>query len=723
MTTNKLIRIAEITLFGGNFLLLFFLVFEEYLKLPVLFQAIGRMHPLFLHFPIVLILIGISLVMLRFREEIKQQSLFQSIRRYSLFSGALSGLLAAMMGLFLAQEEGYSGDTLIWHKWSGAGLVFITSILYGFRDHPWWNLAKLRVGSGLSVLVLILAGHFGATLTHGEDYLLAPFKSEPQPVALEDALLFDHLILPVLNQKCNSCHNPEKSKGELDMTTAKGLLRGGKSGPIWTEGDLEKSLLFKRVHLQLEDKKHMPPKGKPQLTELEFELLETWIRSNLPMESKVASLPAVNPVRALAVKFLASGTSERFEFDAADPGTIAELNQAYRSVVPLSESSPALDVVFFSPSNYSPKLLEELLNVSEQVVSINLNKMPIQDQELKTLSGFLNLRRLNLNFSLITGKGISDLGSMNSLRHLSLAGTEVDEPSLRELAKRLSSLTSVVLWATPLTFDAIEKLRKEFPEINWVYQNPENESDRLQLNLPQLGNHSNIFQDSLVLNLAHPIREVEIRYTLDGSDPTEENSIQFERGKTVLTEGAFVKAKAFKEGWLPSEVVSIDIYQSRHNPDTVQLIQPMNRVHPASGSLTFFDKELGKFNANSPAWANNWAGFRDHPLELLMEYRDGATISSVGMRVLIESSNVIFPPEEIEIWAGESPELLRLVKRMRPVQPKEKGKPVISQVTCTFDPVKCRYLKLIAKPVSKIGSWSERKGGKGLLLVDELFVN
>jgi hypothetical protein len=149
----------------------------------------------------------------------------------------------------------------------------------------------------------------------------------------------------------------------------------------------------------------------------------------------------------------------------------------------------------------------------------------------------------------------------------------------------------------------------------------------------------------------------------------------------------------------------------------------MNRVHPASGSLTFFDKELGKFNANSPAWANNWAGFRDHPLELLMEYRDGATISSVGMRVLIESSNVIFPPEEIEIWAGDSPEQLRLVKRMRPVQPKEKGKPVISQVTCTFDPVKCRYLKLIAKPVSKIGSWSERKGGKGLLLVDELFVN
>jgi hypothetical protein len=391
-------------------------------------------------------------------------------------------------------------------------------------------------------------------------------------------------------------------------------------------------------------------------------------------------------------------------------------------VVPLFAGSPALDVVFFSPSTYTPQALEELQPIAEQVVAINLNKMPVQDQELKSLSGFSNLSRLNLNFSLITGKGLTNLRELSTLRNLSLAGTEVDESSLRELASALSSLKSIVLWATPNTFETVEKLRKDFPEITWIYQNPESEADQLQLNLPQLGNRSNIFKDTLALNLAHPIREVEIRYTLDGSEPTA-NSIRFEKGKTILSNGAFVKAKAFKEGWIPSEVVSFDIYQNRHKPDTVQLLKPMNRVHPASGSLTFFDAELGKFNANSPAWANNWAGFRDHPLEVLMEYREGVEVSSVGMRILIESSNVIFPPEEIEVWAGDQPDQLRLVKKMRPSQPSEKGKPVISQVTCSFEPVKCRYLKLIAKPVSKIGSWSERKGGKGLLLVDELFIN
>lgn len=724
MTKSKLVQFAELTLFGGNFLLLFFLLFEDYLQLPLFFQALGRAHPLVLHFPIVLILLGLFLNSYPFRKELTDQSLFQFAKSYSLLLGAISGLIAALLGLFLAQEEGYSGDSLFWHKWSGAGLVILSSLLYGFRNHPRLDVVKVRVGSAFTALVLIMAGHFGATLTHGEDFLLAPFRPEPQPVALDEALLFDHLILPVLDQKCNSCHNPEKAKGELDMTTARALLKGGKSGPIWTEGDVEKSLLFQRVHLQMDDKKHMPPKGKPQLTDLELELLASWVRSNLPFETRVASLPAVDPVRVLAVNFLSERTSgEQFRFDPADPALIAQLNQAYRSVVPLFEGSPALDVVFFSPSTYTPQALEELQPIAEQVVAINLNKMPVQDQELKTLAGFSNLRRLNLNFSLITGKGLTHLRELNSLSNLSLAGTEVDESGLRELVGSLSSLKSVVVWATPITFEEVEKLRKDFPGISWIYQNPESEADQLQLNLPQLANESTIFKDTMVLNLAHPIREVEIRYTLDGSEPTAENSIRFEKGKTILSKGAFVKAKAFKEGWIPSEVVSLDIYQNRYKPDTVLLLKPMNRVHPASGALTFFDTELGKFNANSPAWANNWAGFRDHPLEVLMEYREGAEVSSVGMRILIESSNVIFPPEEIQIWVGDHPDQLRLVKKMRPSQPTEKGKPAISQVTCSFDPVKCRYLKLIAKPVSKIGAWSERKGGQGLLLVDELFVN
>lgn len=723
MTKSHLLRVSEGLIFICTCLLIFILLFERHLSLPALFQSIGRMHPLVLHFPIVLIIFSMILISFPFKKSVTQQSVFQFIYRYTLLFSALTGLMAAIAGLFLAQEEGYSGEVLNWHKWTSVGTVLLASILYWVHDSPWFDRAMARLGAGLVTLGLVLGGHFGATLTHGEGFFWEPFRSEPQPVALEDAILFEHVILPVLEKKCNSCHNPSKAKGELDLTTAESLLRGGKSGPIWIAGQLEKSLLFQRIHVLESDKKHMPPKGKPQLTEIEILLLEKLIRSNLPMETRIASLPKTDSVRSIATFFLASEKEESYDFEPADPKMIQKLNNEYRSVVVFAENSPALDVVFFSPSNFTPKSLEELDAVASQVVTLNLNMMPVEDRTLKVLAKFENLNRLSLNFSQITDRGLSELKNLKRLKHLSLAGTTIDEKAIDELANFLPQLKSVVLWATPINKESVYELKKRFPNISWIHENPSNDSEMLQLNLPQLGNPTSIFKDSMIVELSHPIREADIRFTLDGTEPTLENSTKFKKGQLVLKKGIAIKARAYKDGWLPSEVISFDIFQNRHKPDSVILLKPLNRVHPAAGVLTFFDQKFGKINANSPAWAINWAGFRDNPLELLLEYRSGILVSSVGMRILVESSNVIFPPEEVEIWAGDDPNSLRLVKRIRPTQPKSQGKPAIDKIECEFPAVQCRYLKVIARPLSKIGEWSPRKGGKGLLLVDELFVN
>jgi hypothetical protein len=93
------------------------------------------------------------------------------------------------------------------------------------------------------------------------------------------------------------------------------------------------------------------------------------------------------------------------------------------------------------------------------------------------------------------------------------------------------------------------------------------------------------------------------------------------------------------------------------------------------------------------------------------------------MRVLVEPNNVISPPELLEIWGGDDPEALKLMGKIRPKQPVKEGEPFIELVTCDFKPVLVKYVKVIAKPVEKIGEWSRRKGAGGLLLVDELFVN
>ena len=57
MSGSKLIKkVAERSLIPLNSLLLFFLLFEPRIVLPGWLQVFGRMHPLALHFPIVLFL-------------------------------------------------------------------------------------------------------------------------------------------------------------------------------------------------------------------------------------------------------------------------------------------------------------------------------------------------------------------------------------------------------------------------------------------------------------------------------------------------------------------------------------------------------------------------------------------------------------------------------------------------------------------------------------------
>ena len=54
-------------------------------------------------------------------------------------------------------------------------------------------------------------------------------------------------VLPVFRDNCLKCHNPDKLKGDLDLTSFSGVLKGGGSGPALNSGDPEGSVLFRVI--------------------------------------------------------------------------------------------------------------------------------------------------------------------------------------------------------------------------------------------------------------------------------------------------------------------------------------------------------------------------------------------------------------------------------------------------------------------------------------------
>jgi uncharacterized membrane protein len=421
-------------LFALSIFIIVLLIFESRVVLPVWLQPLGRMHPLFLHFPIVILLIAMGMEFFRFSSTFKEQELYQTFTTNLLLIGALCSAITVVMGLFLSQEEGYSGDALNWHKWSGVGITFLAALIYWARNTKWYKAPVAKAGTFATLIGLILTGHYGAVLTHGENFILQPLMANQEgPVPLEQALVFDHVVKPILEKKCVSCHNPEKEKGKLVLTDEASILKGGKNGALFVPGKPEISLLLQRIHLPETDKKRMPPVGKTQLTPDEMAVLALWVKENASFTKKVGELPANDSLRIVASNLIQSqaSTVETYDFSAADEATVEKLNNDYRTVAVLARDSPALAVNIYNKETYSAEKLTELDPIKKQVVSISLSKMPVKDGDLKELTRFENLRRLNLNFTEITGQGLKELSKLKHLSHLSISGTKISYDELK----------------------------------------------------------------------------------------------------------------------------------------------------------------------------------------------------------------------------------------------------------------------------------------------------
>jgi hypothetical protein len=106
---------------------------------------------------------------------------------------------------------------------------------------------------------------------------------------------FEKKIRPVLASRCAQCHGSSLSAPQAGLTldTATGIQRGGRSGPVLTPGDPEKSLLIRAIRRT--DKQLMMPPGNPLPPEVvaDFEL---WIRQGAPLPADSPSPARPKPV-------------------------------------------------------------------------------------------------------------------------------------------------------------------------------------------------------------------------------------------------------------------------------------------------------------------------------------------------------------------------------------------------------------------------------------------
>lgn len=104
----------------------------------------------------------------------------------------------------------------------------------------------------------------------------------------EGIVFFEKQVRPILAEKCQACHGPDKQKGELRLDSRGAVLAGGRTGPAVVPGRPDDSLLIDAVNYG--EIVQMPPKSKLKASEIAA--LTRWVASGAPWPGgEVASLP------------------------------------------------------------------------------------------------------------------------------------------------------------------------------------------------------------------------------------------------------------------------------------------------------------------------------------------------------------------------------------------------------------------------------------------------
>lgn len=444
----------------------------------------GRLHPVLVHLPIGILLMGLFLQAL---SRWPRFGVSAGVVKVVLLCGALSAVASCVTGYLLSLSGDYDEEVVSWHMWMGISVALVSGVVF--------VMVLRRVGGlvfgGVYVVLLgliVVTGHLGGSLTHGSDYLSSAFDGPAaavlvrKPIAdIKEARVYGDVIQPMLQAHCYGCHGPHKQKGKLRLDDSVWIVKGGKDGVVVRPFHPEESELIKRMLLPEEDEHRMPPKEKTPLKESEIALFQWWVAQGADFSRKVGAFPQPGKIAAYLLALQGSGADGTGGGSGAGAGAgvsrlvpagpveaaAAKDLDALRAkkvvVIPVAAGSNYLSVNFLNAVAITDKDLAMLLPLRRQLVWLKLGDQPVGDSGMAVVGQCAALTVLHLNGTRVGDKGLAALRSLHDLRLLNLVGTGVTAAGVVALDS-LKRLETVYLYRTGVTSGDWVSLKQHFPK-------------------------------------------------------------------------------------------------------------------------------------------------------------------------------------------------------------------------------------------------------------------
>jgi len=209
-----------------------------------------------------------------------------------------------------------------------------------------------------------------------------------------------------------------------------------------------------------------------------------------------------------------------------------------------------------------------------------------------------------------------------------------------------------------------------------------------------------------------------IRFTLDGSTPTARSGIYSDTlwisGKCMIRSMAMEDRRA---GAIAEQTILM--HQGiGHFRKLNSFFSSYNPAYAAGGEQALVDGVQGSENFAD----GHWQGFQGTDLDIELDFGKVIPVNTFDMGFLRSSYSWILLPAEVRIFASNDGVDFHLVRTIDHTIPQDDQKLLIHNFQSSFDNLRCRYLKVVAKNPGPLPAWHHAPGNPSFIFADEIII-
>ena len=226
-----------------------------------------------------------------------------------------------------------------------------------------------------------------------------------------------------------------------------------------------------------------------------------------------------------------------------------------------------------------------------------------------------------------------------------------------------------------------------------------------------------MYNRPLTISMTCADPKAEIRYTTDGSEPTEKSSLY--KSSFIILKTTTIKAKAFKKGSVPSFVALRQF--NRLNIKNTTFVNPPAERYSKDADIALMDGKKGL----SGDWQNDWLGFEGVDMEATIELAVPTKINMVKIGLGHEPNDWVVWPKGVWVsFSSDGEEFSEWEQAELPVFDRPDKMLGFGRIEARLRTTgkQWKYVRVKVENQGVLPEWHPYAGQKAWIMVDEVVI-